>query len=199
MIHLAVVDPPGGSAPPVLSATGIFALMLCALLVDYASVGPEWLRDRLAFVMGLVAIRLGWDGGALDRYTVDTISAWIDEAKGTGNSDLAAARTEDVFKVLVGLLVIYCAGCLLPTKASAKCGRFALLAFTPASARPGGGGPGGPGGSRYRLNLRLWICAWLLGVLADLSGGLTGGALDQFISLSIRLLTPIPAWLFGVD
>lgn len=198
-MYLAVLDPPGGSAPPALSAAGIFALMLCALLVDYASVGPEWLRDRLAFLMGLTAIRLGWDGSIFDKYTVDTITAWIDEAKRTGNTQLAAARTEDVFKVLVGLLFLYCLGCLLPTKASAKLGRYALLAFTPASARPGMGGPGGPGGSRYRLNLRLWACAWLLGVLAELSGGLTGGALAQLISLCVRLLTPIPAWFFGVD
>jgi len=195
-MFLAVVDPRGpATVAPTMSATAVFALMLTALLVDYSSFGPDSLRDRAAFLMGLAAVRVGWDGSALDRYTVDTISAWINEAKRTGNTDLAAARTGEVLGVLVCLLAMYCAGCLLPTKASAKLGRYALLAFTPAAGRSGGGSAG----SRYRLNWRLWACAWLLGMLADLGGGAIGEATQGFIDLVVRVLTPVPGWLFGVS
>lgn len=178
-----------------MSATAVFALMFTALLIDYSSFGPDSIRDRLAFLMGLAAIRTGWNGSALDRYTVDTISAWIDQAKHTGNTNLAAARTGDIVGVLVCLLAMYCAGCLLPTRAQSRLGRYALLAFTPG----GGKGGGGPAGGKYRLNWRLWVCAWLIGMLADLAGGLIGGATQQFVDLDIQIFAPVPGWLFGVS
>lgn len=178
-----------------MSPTGIFALLLLALLVDYSSFGPDSIRDRLAFLLGLAAIRSGWDGSPVDRYTVDFISGWIDQAKSTGNSSLAQASTAAIVGVLVALLALYCVGCLLPVKASAKLGGFALLAFTPGGGRAGGAGRM----SKYRLNLRLWACAWLLGMMADLAGGAVGQTVNSLVDGLVTLVAPLPNFLFGVS
>lgn len=181
-------------APVSLSFTGTVALLLCALALDYASFGPEWLRDRVAFLMALAAWRVGWDGSIVDRYTVDTLSAWVEQAKATGNTGLEGAKTGEIIGVGVCLLAMYCAGCLLPTKAHTKLGRYALLTFTPAT-KPGGG----PAGGKYRLNWRLQCCAAALGLLADLAGGLIGTATQQFITLDVEIMAPVPGLLFGVS
>jgi hypothetical protein len=194
MILAAVA--PHVATPAGMSGTAVFALLLTALLVDYSSFGPDSIRDRLAFLMALGAWRVGWNDSALDRYTVDTISAWIEQAKHTGNTHLAAARTGDIIGVAVCLLAMYCAGCLMPTRAQSRLGRYALLAFTAAATRGGGGG-GGPA-ARYRLNWRLQGCACALGMLSDLGGGLIGGATKQFIAMDVQIFAPVPGWLFGV-
>lgn len=183
-----------------MSPTGIFALLLTALLIDYTSFGPDSIRDRLAFLLGLAAIRSGWDGSPVDRYTVDFVSGWIDQAKSTGNTGLAQASTAAIVGVLVALLALYCVGCLLPVKASAKLGGFALLAFTPGGGAPAAASQGRPGRlSKYRLNLRLWTCAWLLGMMADLAGGAVGDTVNSLVNGLVALVAPLPNFLFGVS
>lgn len=180
-----------------MSPTGIFALLLTALIVDWMSIGPDSIRDRVAFLLGLPAIRAGWDGSPVDRWTVDMASTWIDQIKTSGNATLAQAATAQILGVLVGLLAIYCIGVLLPVKASAKLGRFAMLTF-----RKGGGGGGvaarGGGGSGLRLNARLWLCAYLLGIMAELPGGLVGQLVEGAVNGLTSIVAPLPNTLFGV-
>lgn len=180
-----------------MKPTGIFALLLTALLIDWLSFGPDSVRDRLAFCLALPAIRAGWDGSALDRWTVDTLSTWIDQVKNSGNVTLAHAVTGDVIRVLVCLLGVYCVGVLLPARWSSKLGRFATLAFRGAGG-PGGGAVG-KGGGGLRLNVRLWACAWLLGMLVDLARGAVGELLLGGVNALSAVVTPLPATLFGVS
>lgn len=179
-----------------MSPTGVFALILTALVVDWMSVGPNSVRDRLAFLLALPATRVGWDDSPLDRWTVQMLTTWIDEAKRTGNSTLAQASTSMVLGVLVAILAVYCVGCLLPDKASATLGDFAHHSFSKGA----GGGPRVPGAraSKYRLNTRLWLCAIFLGMLADIPGGLVGTILRAFIDADTKIVAPIPNFLFGV-
>ena len=180
-----------------MSPTGVFAILLLALVVDWMSIGPNSVRDRIAFLLALPAIQVGWDGSPLDRWTVQMLTTWIDEAKNTGNSTLAQASTSMVLGVLVAVLAVYCVGCLLPEKTAVTLGDFAKHSFTKAG---GAAVPRVPGAraSKYRLNTRLWLCAIFLGMLADLPGGIVGTILRAFIDADTKIVAPIPNFLFGV-
>lgn len=168
----------------VMSPTGVAVLLLLALVVDYMSVGPNSIRDRLAFLMGLVAVREGFNGSPLDRWTVDALSSAIDTAKGmAGGAYIAGAVTQVVLSAAVGILAIWTVGALMPTKFSNKIGRFATITF--------------PDSAMHRINYKLWVCAVLLGLLADLPGGVVGGLLSGAIAALTETLQPLPNFLFG--
>lgn len=183
-----------------MSPTGIFAVLLLALVIDGMSIGSEAIRDRIAFCLGLAAIREGWDGSPVDTYTVAMLTAWIEEAKKTGNATLAQASTAALLGILVGLLAIYCVGVLMPAKWSAKAGQFATLSF-----RKGGGGaarvgpPGAGTGGKFRLNGRLWLCAYLLGLMAELPSGIIGSLVLGAVTGLVNVVAPLPNVLFGVS
>lgn len=169
-----------------LSPTGVAVLLLLALVVDYMSVGPNSLRDRLAFLLALPAIRIGFDGSPLDRWTVqrltDLIQSLLDK---TGEAYIAGATASTVLGGAVGVLAIHTVGVLLPTRASKRLGRFASLTWSPS-----------PMG---RLNPQLWLAAVLLGLMAELPGGAIGSLLLWAIDFVTGWVSLIPAWLLGVS
>jgi hypothetical protein len=169
-----------------MSPTGVAVLLLLALCVDYMSIGPNSIRDRLAFLMALAAIRQGFDGSPIDKWTVQQLSALLDELKtSTGSEYIAGATTSTLLGGFVGVLAIFTVGCLLPVQASKKLGRFASLTW--------------PQSPVYRLNLPLWLAAALLGMLAELPGGAVGATLLAAIDFVTGWVSLIPAWLFGVS
>ncbi len=112
----------------VMSPTGVAVLLMLALVVDYLSIGPNSIRDRLAFCLALPAIRQGFNDGPIDRWTVEALSNGIEALKNVaGGSYLAAAITSVVLGAGVTILAIYTVGALLPAKASKKLGRFAAI------------------------------------------------------------------------
>lgn len=168
----------------IMSPTGVAVLLLLALVVDYMSVGPNSIRDRLAFLLGLVAVREGFNGSPLDRWTVGALSNVIDTLKGmAGGAYIAGAITQVVLSAAVGILAIYTVGALMPDKLAGKLGRFATINF--------------PDSAMHRINYKLWLFAVLLGLLADLPGGIVGGLLDGSISALTRIVSPVPNLLFG--
>lgn len=181
-----------------MSPTAVAILLLLALVIDWMSFGPNSIRDRIAFCLALPAISEGFNGGPLDRFTVEALGAAIDRLKAAGgDSYIAGANTGRVIAALVGILFLYTIGVLMPEKWSNKLGPYARLAFS----RTGGGvvsvtGPAG-GGAKRRLNWRLWACAALLGVLVELPGGLVGELLRTFVSVLDAVASPLPAFLFG--
>lgn len=170
----------------VMSPTGVAVLLLLALVVDYMSVGPNSIRDRLAFLLGLPAIREGFNGSQLDVWTVGALTTAIDTLKqAAGNAYIAGAVTSVVLGAAVGVLAIYTVGALMPDKAARKLGRFATIKF--------------PATPMYRINVKLWICAALLALLADLPSGLVGTVLRWAIDGLVGLAATVPFTLFGVS
>jgi hypothetical protein len=169
-----------------MSPTGVAVLLLLALVTDYLSVGPNSIRDRLAFLLALPAIHEGFDGSPLDNWTVGALTRVIDTAKHmTGGAYIAGAVTSAVLGAAVGVLAIYTVGALMPDKFSARLGRFAAISF--------------PTSAMYRINYKLWSCATLLGLLSDLPGGSVGGLLRAAITMLTGAAIAVPFTLFGVS
>lgn len=169
-----------------MSPTGVAVLLLLALVVDYMSIGPDSMRDRLAFLIALPAVREGFDGSPLDQWTVQAASNGIDALKSAaGGSYIAGAATSVVLSAAIGILFIYTVGCLLPVKMAGRLGKFATLSW--------------PTSTLHRINTKLWVCAILLGMLADLPGGFVGSILRGFIGVLATFTTALPYSLFGVS
>jgi hypothetical protein len=167
-----------------MSPTGVAVLLMLALVVDWLSVGPNSIRDRLAFLLALPAIREGFNNGPLDNWTVNALAKLIDSLKAAAaGSYIAGAVTSAIIGAGIGVLAIYTLGCLLPTKASKKLGRFATLTF--------------PTSPMHRINYKLWLCAALLGMLADLPHGLVGELLRAGVDGLDGFVSPLPSFLFG--
>lgn len=191
---------PGGVIDPMrhqMSPTAVAIVLMLALVIDWMSVGPNSLRDRIAFCLAVPAIAEGFNAGPLQRFTVGLLAGAINQGKAAaGDSYIAGANTSTLIGAMVGILFIYTIGCLVPEKWSNRLGPYARLAFS----RGGGPGPGVGGvgaGVKNRLNVRLWVCATLLGVLYALPQGAVGEAMRGFISLLDSIAAPLPAALFG--
>ena len=184
-LHLAATAPAAGKAVDyAISPTGVAVLLLLGLVIDYMSVGPDSLRDRLAFILAVPAFHDGFDGSPIDRWTVQQLSQIIGALlEQTGGARMAGASINTLVGAAVGILFIYTVGCLLPVKASKKLGRFATLAF--------------PKTGVFRINWRLWLCAFLLGILCDLAQGLVGDLTNGAVSMLIGVVEPLPKMLFG--
>lgn len=199
-----------------LSPVGVWALLTFALVVDWIQVGPDWLRSRVAFLGGLVAIRVGWDESPIDRWITGFAGGAVDIARATGGGGIAPATpvtvpgslpvpgaapsgaplptpdtglstdTRLMLGVLVAMLALYCLGCLLPSRLSGKLGGWAQLAFS-----------GKGGGGKYRLTWRLWVCAALLGITCDLPGGIAGATIRGAVDTLTAAVAPWIAVLFG--
>jgi hypothetical protein len=170
----------------IMSPTATAILLILALIIDYMSVGPNSFRDRIAFLMGVAAIREGFNGSPLDRWTVGMATRGIEmllDSPPVSGSYLAGASINALVGAGVGLLFIYTVGCLLPLKAAKKLGRFATLTF--------------PQSPMMRINVKLWIAAILLGMLADLPTGFIGGLTEGSVVFLTGLFAPLPEWLFG--
>lgn len=169
-----------------MSPTAVAILLLLALIIDYMSVGADSIRDRLAFLMGVAAIREGFNGSPADRWTIGMATRGIEmllESPPVSGSYLAGASINALVGAAVGLLFIYTVGCLLPVKASKKLGKFATLTF--------------PGSPIKKINYKLWACAILLGMFADLPAGFIGGVTEGSVIFLTGLFAPFPNWLFG--
>lgn len=169
-----------------MSPTGVAVLLLLALVFDYMSIGPNSIRDRLAFFLGLAAIRQGFNGSPLDNWTVGFLSSLIDQLKHmTGTAYITGAVTSTLIGAGIGVLAIYTVGALLPDRFSKRLGRFAAIKF--------------PASGLHRINYKLWLCAALLGMLGDLAGGTVGQIITTAIDMDVSVCASIPFSLFGVS
>lgn len=168
-----------------MSGGSVFALMLLALFVDGAKVGADGLRHRVAFVFGLSAIKAGWDGSNIDRWTVGQMSGAIDAIARTGNPTLHLEYAPDVIGYLIGMVMLYAIGVMMPVRWARipLIGGMAKLAF---------------GTTKGRLNWRLWACAVTLGLMSDLTGGIVGGLVNSIITdILVPFCGHLPDKLFG--
>ncbi len=167
-----------------MSPTAVAITLLLALVIDYMSVGPDSIRDRVAFFLAVPAFRDGFNNSAADAWTVQRLHdgiGWL--LKQTGGAYIAGASINGILSAGVAILAIYAVGCMLPTKASSKLGRLATLSF--------------PTSGMFRLNWKFWLVAFLLGVLADLGRGFFGTMTEFLVIFMTGLVAPLPTMLFG--
>ncbi len=187
-MNLALPDPAGGTKvltdTSLMSPTSVAVLLLLALLLDYLPVGPPWLRDRVAFVFALVAVREGFDGSPLDVWTTGQLAGgvqWLLDQ--TGGAYIAGASANVVLGAVVGCVAIYVIGQMLPVKLTERLGRFAALKFKPSPTK--------------KLNGPLWVCALLIGLMLDLPQGWIGACLRWLYGVAFEVCSPLPGNLFG--
>jgi hypothetical protein len=167
-----------------MSPTAVAVVLILALVVDYMSVGPDSLRDRLAFLLAVPGFRDGFNGSPLDAWTVQRLHDGLGYLLAqTDGAYIAGASINVLLGAGVGILAIYTIGCLLPDRAASKLGRFAGLSF--------------PSTGMHRINWKLWLCAFLLGILADLGRGVIGEATEGLVVALTALVAPLPTLLFG--
>ncbi|MEK8108636.1 hypothetical protein NKG94_34370 [Micromonospora sp. M12] len=86
-----------------MSPTAVAVLLLLALVVDYMSVGPNSLRDRLAFLLAVPAVREGFNDSPLDKWTVGAATGAIEKLLDTtGGAYIAGASVNAVLGPLSG-------------------------------------------------------------------------------------------------
>lgn len=170
------------SGEHIMSPTGVYVMFMIAVVIDWMSVGPNSVRDRVAFVIALACFREGFNGSDLDKFVVQALGGVIDQTKvWSGDAYIADAETSIVIGAVVGVVGIYTAGCLMPSMLATKMGRFATMAFR----------------SRTRLNWQLWLCAFFIGMTADLAEGVVGLILNFFVDLCVTVTGIMPGWIFG--
>jgi hypothetical protein len=167
-----------------MTPTATALLLILAFTVDYMSFGPDSMRDRIAFLLALPAIREGFNGSPLDEGTVGILSNCIDAVKHSlSTAYIAGAATAAILSAGVFFLAVYAVGALMPEKWTKKLGRLAKMRF--------------PKSEIYRINWKLWACAAGIGMMCDLLRGWAGilvvGGVDALASLTAGL----PLLIFG--
>ncbi len=167
-----------------MTPTSVLIILMLAFVIDYMSVGPDSLRDRIAFLMALAGFRDGFNDSPLDAWTVGRLSdgiGWLLDQ--TGGAYIAGASINTTIGAGVGVLAIWTIGCLMPDRFAGKLGRWATLSFPRAAV--------------YRINWKLWVIALLLGMLADLGRGVVGTAVETVVVWLTYFVSPVPIVLFG--
>lgn len=171
-----------------MSPVSVVCLLLLALIIDYMSVGPDSIRDRIAFLLALPAIRGGFNGSAFDRWTTGALSSLIHDGlmhAQTSGTHVTAAMGGILLSVFVGCVFLYCVGCLLPMGGTRVLGRFTAMQF--------------PMSPQRRLNAPLWACAIILGLMSDLPQGALGALLSSCVNGLTYLVGFVPGLVFGVS
>jgi hypothetical protein len=167
-----------------MSPTDVAVLLLLAVAVDYISIGPNWFRDRVAFLMAIAALYEGFNDSTIDYWTLARVTGFIQWALDqAGDAYIAGAIPAFIVGILVGTVWLYGLGCLLPNKLSKKFGRLATVTFPPSGV--------------WAINWRLWAVAAALGLFGDVPlgwvGDLTGGT-NAFLA---GFFAPLPSLLLG--
>lgn len=187
IIAFLIVKSVNVDAPRNMSPTVVFVTLLAALIIDWSSLGPNSLRDRIAFIMAVPAIRDGFDGSPADQWTTGKLEEGIEallNSPPVEGSYMAGAAVNLVASAVIGVLFVYALLCMLPAKASRRLGPAANLSF--------------PASPQFRLNLPLWGVAIVLGMLADLPRGALGALCRTMIDVLTGPIDLLVGWAFGI-
>jgi hypothetical protein len=169
-----------------MSPTGVAVLLFLAFAVDFISFFPNWLRDRIAFTMYIAAIYEGFNGSQLDAWTLEratgTVRWALDQPIFTG-AYIVGASASAIIGILVGAIWVYGLGCLLPSKASKRLGRFASVNFPPSGV--------------WAVNGRLLAVAVILGLFGDVPLAWVGDVTSGSNELLAQMYAPLPRLLLG--
>lgn len=192
MHHILAAAPGPGALMPTtnygMTSITIIFCMATAFGLDYASIGPDW-REKLALLIATPAIRAGWDGSALDAWTVGIIRKILTSGlQATGPVVAVAALVDAALIITVCAVAVWSLGMLMPTKASRRFGKFATLSFS------------GPNSGIRKINPKIWVSALILGTMADLiPGGLFGDGLRGILGILTPMCGSLPGILVGVS
>lgn len=167
-----------------MTPTGVAVLLLLAIAVDVVSIGPAWLRDRLAFLMGTAAIYEGFNNSTVDRWTLGLVTGAIQRGlDATGDAYIAAASAAAIVGVLVGAVYVYAWGLILPQKLSGKLGRLVTVNFQEVGI--------------WKVNWRLWLIAAVLALFGDVPVGWVGSTTTSSVQFLASTFAPLPGFLLG--
>lgn len=191
MVNIIAASPSGGVMPTSNFGMTSIAIIFCiatAFGLDYGSFGPDW-REKLALLIAAPAIRAGWDGSAVDSWTVGVLRKILTAGlESTGPVVAVTALVDAALIITVCAVAIWSLGMLMPTKASRRLGKFATLSF------------GGPNSGLKKINPKIWVSALILGTMSDLiPGGLIGDGLRGTLDILTPLCNSLPSLLVGVS
>lgn len=170
-----------------MTPTGVAVLLLLGLAIDYISIGPNWLRDRIAFLMYIASVYEGFNGSQLDAWTLETLTGFIRGTLNTAGDAYIASTPAKTAGALVGILVgavwLYGVAMMLPAKASKRFGRFATVSFPPSGV--------------WAINTKLLLTAIALGLLGDVPLGWVGYVTHSTNMTLAGFFAPLPDLLLG--
>ena len=169
-----------------MSPTGVAVLLLAAVTIDYVSIGPNWLRDRIAFTAYIAAIWEGFNGSQIDIWTLERLTGiirWALDQPFLSGAYIAGASASALVGILIGAVWVYGVGCLLPNKASKRLGRFATINFPPSGV--------------WAINGRLLAVAVILGLFGDVPVAWVGNVTSGSNEMLAALYAPLPELLLG--
>jgi len=171
-----------------MTSIGIIFCLALAFGLDYGSFGPDW-REKLALLIAAPAIRAGWDGSAVDTWTVGLLRRVLTSGlEATGPVVAVAALVDAALIIIVCGVAVWSLGMLMPTKASRRFGKFATLSLS------------GPNSGLKRINPKIWVSALIMGTMSDLiPGGLIGDGLRGALDVLTPLCNSLPSLLVGVS
>lgn len=167
-----------------MTPTGVAVLLLLAIAFDVVSIGPAWLRDRVAFLMGTAALYEGFNNSTLDRWTLALATGAIQRGlDATGDAYIAAASAAAIVGVLVGAVYVYALGLVLPQKLSHRLGRIVTVNFQEVGI--------------WKVNWRLWTIAAVLALFCDVPVGWVGEMTAGSVQALATTFAPLPGFLLG--
>lgn len=167
-----------------MTPTGVFFVLALAITIDALRVGPNAISDRVAWFFAVPGIYEGFNGSFVDEFTLQKVGAFIDWAKAhSGGAYIAGASTQGILGIGVLVVVILTIGVLLPTKATAKLGKFAAFTFEMKKPR--------------RINYKLWGSAAVIGLFCDLPMGNFGEAVKGTVVWMSAVVSYVPNQIMG--
>jgi hypothetical protein len=169
-----------------MSPTGVAVLLLLAVAIDYISIGPNYIRDRIAFTMYIAAFYEGFNGSKLDSWTLERATGairWALDQPVFSGAYIAGASASAIIGILVGAAWFYGLGCMLPQKSSKRLGRFATITFPPSGI--------------WAINGRLLTVAVILGLFGDVPVAWVGDLTSGTNHMLAGLYAPLPGLLLG--
>lgn len=167
-----------------MTPTDVAVLLMLAFAVDVISIGPAWIRDRLAFFGYLAGIYEGFNGSIIDRWTLDRLKDFVEWGLArTGDAYIAGALPAVIIGVLVGAVYAYGVACMVPRRASKFLGPYAGVFF--------------PGSGMWRVNWKLFAVAAVLALFGDVPAGWIGTLTAGTNDFVAGFLSPLPEFLTG--
>ncbi len=170
-----------------MSPSGVAVLFMMVMGLDYLSLGPDWLRDRILLIFGIAAWRDGFDGSQLDQWTLEKVTNGIDLLLTLDKlAYIGGASAAIVVGCAISILAVWALGALMPDKpwVTKYAGKWAKIDL--------------PSSNLHQLNYKIHAVGAALGMFSDLApGGALGGWVDAGTNWTTQMAAAAVMFLFG--